>query len=70
VYELIVQRLRAIDIAGATVYRGMLGYGAAGRLHRGGHLPWSHDLPIIVTAVDTADAIDRAAEAIQPLTTS
>jgi PII-like signaling protein/nucleotide-binding universal stress UspA family protein len=70
VYELIVQRLRAIDVAGATVYRGILGYGAAGRVHRSSHLPWSHDLPMVVTAVDTADAIDRAVEAIEDLVTS
>jgi PII-like signaling protein len=68
VYELIVQRLRAIDVAGATVYRGILGYGAAGRLHRS-HL-FSHDRPMIVTAVDTAAAIDLAIEAVQDLVTS
>ena len=68
VHELIVQRLRAIDIAGATVYRGILGYGAAGRLHRS-HL-FSHDRPVIVTAVDTAAAIELAIEAVQHLVTS
>ena len=68
VHELIVQRLRAIDIAGATVYRGILGYGAAGRLHRS-HL-FSHDRPVIVTAVDTAAAIELAIEAVRDLVTS
>ena len=68
VYELIVQRLRAIDIAGATVYRGILGYGAAGRLHRS-HV-FSRDRPVIVTAVDTAAAIELAIEAVQDLVTS
>ena len=70
VYELIVQRLRDLDVAGATVYRGVLGYGAAGRVHRGGHLPWSHDLPMVVTAVDTETAIRRAAEAVGNLVDS
>jgi len=68
VSELIVQRLRAIDIAGATVYRGILGYGAAGRLHR--HHVFSHDRPVIVTAVDTVAAIELAIEAVQDLVTS
>jgi hypothetical protein len=68
VYELIVQRLRAIDIAGATVYRGILGYGAAGRLHRS--RLFSHDRPMIVTAVDTAAAVDLAIETVQDLVAS
>jgi hypothetical protein len=68
VYEFIVQRLRAIDVAGATVYRGVLGYGAAGRLHRSHS--FSHDQPVIVTAVDTAPAIGVAIDAVQDLVTS
>jgi PII-like signaling protein/nucleotide-binding universal stress UspA family protein len=67
VYELIVQRLRAVDVAGATVYRGILGYGAAGRLHRS--RLFSHHRPVIVTAVDTAAAIELAIEAVQDLVT-
>ncbi len=70
VYELIVERLRAIDVAGATVYRGILGYGAAGRVHKSSRLPWSHDLPMVVTAVDTRDGIARAVEAVEELVTS
>jgi PII-like signaling protein len=68
VFELIVQRLRAIDIAGATVYRSILGYGAGGRVHRG--RLFSHDRPVVVTAVDTAAAIDLAIDAVQDLVTS
>ena len=33
-YEAIVKRLRMMDIAGATVYRGILGYGAKGHTHK------------------------------------
>jgi hypothetical protein len=68
VYEFIVQRLRAIDVAGATVYRGVLDHGAAGRLHRS-HF-FSHDQPVIVTAVDTVPAIEAAIDAVQDLVTS
>jgi PII-like signaling protein/nucleotide-binding universal stress UspA family protein len=68
VFELIVQRLRAIDVAGATVHRGILGYGAAGRLHRS--RLFSHDRPVVVTAVDTPAAIDLAIEAVRDLVTS
>ena len=68
VFELIVQRLRAIDIAGATVYRAILGYGAGGRVHRS--RLFSHDRPVVITAVDTAAAIDVAIQAVQDLVTS
>jgi PII-like signaling protein len=54
-----VKRLRLMDIAGATVYRGILGYGAKGHRHKGGSF-FSHDLPVMVSVVDTEDraAID------------
>jgi PII-like signaling protein len=70
VYELIVERLRELDIAGATVYRGVMGFGAAGHLHAPGHRPWSHDRPMVITAVDTDAAIRRAITGIADLVTS
>jgi PII-like signaling protein/nucleotide-binding universal stress UspA family protein len=60
VYELIVERLRQLDLAGATVFSGELGFGAAGHLHASSHRPWSHDRPQVVTVVDTTEAIQRA----------
>src|SRR5262249_22065631 len=51
-YEAIVNRLRVLDIAGATVYRGILGYGAKGHTHKSGRLPFSRDLPIMIAVVD------------------
>lgn len=56
-YEAIVMRLRELDVAGATVYRGILGYGAQQRLHRSGFLHLSHDAPMMITVVDTAERI-------------
>ena len=50
-YEAILQRLRLMDIAGATVYRGILGYGVKGHTHKSGVLPFSHDLPIVISVV-------------------
>jgi len=70
VYELIVERLRALDIAGATVYRGLMGFGGGGHLHAPGHRPWSHDRPMVITAVDTEAAIRRAIDGIHDLVTS
>ena len=59
-YEAIVKRLRLMDISGATVYRGILGYGAKGHTHKSGLLPFSHDLPIMISVVDTAENLAKA----------
>lgn len=67
VYEAIVERLRRVDIAGATVFTGELGFGAAGRLHAASHRPWSHDRPTAITVVDTASEIQRAIDAVADL---
>lgn len=59
-YEAIVHRLRESDFAGATVYRGIMGYGAQQRVHKTGLVNLSTDLPMIVTVVDTNENIQRA----------
>lgn len=56
-HEAIVKKLRLMDIAGATVYRGMMGYGAQQRLHKSGWLGLSTDLPIMISIVDTEEKI-------------
>jgi len=57
-YEAIVEAARREDLAGATVYRGIEGYGASSRIHRK-HLLTSSDLPIVVCIIDEADKIQR-----------
>jgi PII-like signaling protein len=66
-YEAIVKRLRLMDIAGATVYRGILGYGAKGHTHKSGRLPFSHDLPVMVSVVDTAEKLAPAIDEIEAM---
>jgi len=56
-YEALVQALRANDIAGVTVYRGILGYGANRRMHKDSTLNLSHDAPILLTVVDSEDKL-------------
>jgi len=51
-HDAIVESLRANDIAGVTVYRGISGYGAHGRFHKEKRLRLSSDLPIMLTIVD------------------
>ena len=52
-HEALVQALRANEIAGVTVYRGILGYGANRRIHKDSTLNLSHDAPILLTVVDS-----------------
>ena len=56
-YEVIVKTCRDLGIAGATVFRGLEGYGESAEIHRS-HL-LTHDLPIVVTIVDTQANIQR-----------
>jgi PII-like signaling protein len=57
-HQAIVEEARRQDLAGATVYRGIEGYGASSRIHRK-HLLTSSDLPVMVCIIDTADKIER-----------
>jgi len=66
-YDAIVKKLRLMELAGATVYRGILGYGAKGHSHRKSFLHVSQDLPIMVSVVDTAEKIAAAAAAIEDM---
>jgi len=66
-YDAIVKHLRMMDISGATVYRGILGYGAKGHTHKEHLLHNSRDLPIMIAVVDTAEKLTPAAEAIEDM---
>jgi hypothetical protein len=59
-YQAIVQRFRQEGLAGATVLRGIEGYGAKSHLHTSRLLRLSEDLPLVVEVVDTPANIDRA----------
>lgn len=56
-YQAIVERLRERGLAGATVLRGIEGFGARQHLHSTRILSLSEDLPILVEAVDTEERI-------------
>ena len=56
-YEVIVETLRAEGVAGATVLRGVEGYGRAARLHTASVLRLSSDLPILIEVVDREDRL-------------
>ena len=56
-HEAIVNGLRAHNIAGVTVYRGILGYGANRRIHKDAALSLSHDRPILLSIIDAEDKL-------------
>ena len=68
-YDAIVKRLRMMEIAGATVYRGVDGYGAKGHSHKQSFLHLSHDLPIMISVIDTHEKIAEAAAAVESMLT-
>jgi|SRR5689334_11639441 len=57
-YEAIVLQARERGLAGATVSRGVMGYGKHSTLHTAKILRLSEDLPMIIEIVDTAKKID------------
>jgi len=56
-YEAIVHTARKAGIAGATVLRGFMGFGANSRIHTSKVLRLSEDLPMVIEIVDQADKI-------------
>jgi hypothetical protein len=53
----LLEGMRSNDLAGATVYQGILGYGANRRIHKEGILQLSHDRPIMLSVVDTEERL-------------
>jgi PII-like signaling protein len=58
-YEAIVRRVRDEGLAGATVIRGVEGFGASSHLHSARILRLSEDLPLVIEIVDTEEHIRR-----------
>ncbi|MGD0963869.1 MAG: DUF190 domain-containing protein [Candidatus Acidiferrales bacterium] len=56
-HRALVESMRANDIAGVTVYQGILGYGANRRIHKEGTLHLSHDRPIMLSVVDNEEKL-------------
>jgi len=58
-YEAIVLKARELNLAGTTVFRGIMGYGAASRIHSIKLLRLSEDLPVMIEIVDTEENIEK-----------
>lgn len=68
-YAAIVERLRELDVAGATVLRGVEGYGANSRVHTARILRLSEDLPLVIDVVDIPERIERALPVLDEMVT-
>jgi PII-like signaling protein len=64
-YEAIVATCRELKIAGATVFRGLEGYGESAEMHKS-HLT-RHDQPIIISIVDTDDNLRRLVPVVEEM---
>src|SRR5262245_49505662 len=69
-YEAIVLAARERGLAGATVIRGPMGYGASSRLHTAKILRLSEDLPLVIEIVDTKEKIDAFLPTLETMMTT
>lgn len=58
-YQAIVEKAKELDMAGATVFRGIVGYGANSRIHTASIVDLSSDLPILVEIIDSEEYIAK-----------
>jgi len=69
-YEAIVLKAREMQIAGATVLRGAMGYGHSSRLHTTKILRLSEDLPLVIEIVDSEEKIAAFLPVLEAIMTS
>jgi len=66
-HEAIVKKLRSMEMAGATVYRGIDGYGAKGHSHKQSFFHVTQDLPIMISVIDIPQKIAEASAAVESM---
>ena len=66
-YQAIVERAREAGVAGATVLRGIAGFGASSRIHTAHILRLSEDLPLVIEIVDTTEKITSLLPALDEM---
>ena len=69
VYEEIVLQAKELKLAGATVLRGIMGFGAKSHLHTAKLLSLSEGLPVVVEIVDSEENIDKILPFIESILT-
>lgn len=58
-FHAIVEKAKELDMAGATVFRGLMGYGANSRIHTASLIDLSSDLPMLIEIIDSEDYINK-----------
>ena len=66
-YEAIMLAAKEKGLAGGTVLKGIMSFGASSRIHRARFIELSEDLPIVVEIVDTAEKIDSFLDIVNQL---
>jgi hypothetical protein len=69
-YEAVVLRARELHLAGATVLRGPMGFGASSRLHTTKILRLSESLPLVIEIIDSEDKINEFLPVLDVMMTS
>jgi PII-like signaling protein len=64
-YEAVIEKCREMKIAGATVFRGLEGYGETAEIHRAHWI--GRDQPIVVTIIDTAENLERLLPVVEEM---
>jgi PII-like signaling protein len=67
-HEAILARCRELNIAGATVFQGLEGYGETAEIHR--HHLMTHDQPLVVIVIDTPENIERLLPVVAEMMTT
>lgn len=58
-YRAIVEKAKELDLAGVSVFRGLVGYGADKRIHTANIVALSSDLPLIIEIIDSEEYIEK-----------
>ncbi len=66
-HEVLVEKARKDGLAGATVTKGIMGFGADSRMHTAKILRLSEDLPVIIEIVDRPERIEKYISEIDPM---
>ncbi len=66
-YQVLVERLREQGLAGATVTRGIEGFGKSSRIHTAAILRMSEDLPVVIEVVDSEERIRAVLPVVEEL---
>lgn len=63
-HEAILKKLRMMEFSGATVYRGILGYGAKRHTHKPGRFHLSHDCPIMISVIEKPERVGELVQVV------